>query len=144
MKKIYIAVLACVAMNAYADDVAEGRAKADVACALCHGPTGMATLPNAPNLAGQQAIYMSEQLKNYRSGKRQHEVILFILCIKVKICIGVIFIASMSKTLGFQYRGAAGSKANAPPPEPLAIASQGHGVAVLQKATSLAVIEAYG
>ena len=74
MKKIYIAVLACVAMNAYADDVAEGRAKADVACALCHGPTGMATLPNAPNLAGQQAVYTSEQLKNYRSGKRQHEV----------------------------------------------------------------------
>ena len=74
MKKIFIAVLACVALNAYADDVAEGRAKADVACALCHGPTGMASLPNAPNLAGQQAIYMSEQLKAYRSGKRHNEV----------------------------------------------------------------------
>jgi len=74
MKKISIAVLACVALNAYADDVAEGRAKADVACALCHGPAGISTLPNAPNLAGQQAIYTSEQLKNYRSGKRQHEV----------------------------------------------------------------------
>ncbi len=34
----------------------------------------MATLPNAPNLAGQQAIYVSEQLRNYRSGKRQNEV----------------------------------------------------------------------
>jgi cytochrome c553 len=74
MNKIIIAVLACAAFSAYANDVAEGRAKAEVACALCHGPTGQATLPNAPNLAGQQAIYLNEQLRNYRSGKRQNEV----------------------------------------------------------------------
>ena len=35
-------------------------------------------MPGAPNLAGQQAIYLSEQLKNYRSGKRQHEVMSYI------------------------------------------------------------------
>ncbi len=74
MNKIFIAVLAGAAFSAYANDVAEGRAKAEVACALCHGPTGQATLPNAPNLAGQQAIYLNEQLRNYRSGKRQNEV----------------------------------------------------------------------
>jgi cytochrome c553 len=74
MNKILIALLACTAFSAFSDDVAEGRAKAEVACALCHGPTGQSTLPNAPNLAGQQAIYVSEQLKNYRSGKRQNEV----------------------------------------------------------------------
>ena len=66
--------MACATLNAFADDIARGRAKADVACALCHGPTGIASLPNAPNLAGQQAIYLSEQLKNYRNGKRQNEV----------------------------------------------------------------------
>jgi cytochrome c553 len=74
MKKLSFAFLVCVAFHAFADDIAQGRAKAEVACALCHGPTGIATLPNAPNLAGQQAIYLSEQLKNYRSGKRQNEV----------------------------------------------------------------------
>jgi cytochrome c553 len=74
MNKIFIAILACAALSAHANDIAEGRAKADVACALCHGPTGQATLPNAPNLAGQQAIYLNEQLRNYRSGKRQNEV----------------------------------------------------------------------
>jgi len=74
MKKLSFGLLVCAALNALADDVAQGRSKADVACALCHGPTGIATLPNAPNLAGQQAIYLSEQLKNYRSGKRQHDV----------------------------------------------------------------------
>jgi cytochrome c553 len=74
MKKLSFALLVFAALNAFADDVTLGRAKADMACALCHGPTGIATLPNAPNLAGQQAIYLSEQLKAYRSGRRHNEV----------------------------------------------------------------------
>jgi cytochrome c553 len=74
MKKLSFGLLVCAALNALADDVAQGRAKADVACALCHGANGIASMPSAPNLAGQQAIYLSEQLKNYRSGKRHHEV----------------------------------------------------------------------
>jgi cytochrome c553 len=73
MKKIMF-VLALCAFNSFANDVANGRAKADAACSLCHGANGIATMPSAPNLAGQQAIYLSEQLKNYRSGKRHHEV----------------------------------------------------------------------
>ena len=28
----------------------------------------------APNLAGQPSAYLEEQLRNYRSGKRSHEV----------------------------------------------------------------------
>ena len=73
MKKL-VFVLALYAFNSFANDVADGRAKADAACALCHGANGIAGIPSAPNLAGQQAIYLSEQLKNYRSGKRHHEV----------------------------------------------------------------------
>ena len=42
-------------------------------CAACHGVKGLATLPNAPNLAGQPLQYLDEQLKLYRSGKRQNE-----------------------------------------------------------------------
>ena len=56
-----------------AADMAAGKAKANAACAVCHGAQGIATLPNAPNLAGQPQIYLVEQLKNYRSGKRTHE-----------------------------------------------------------------------
>ena len=44
------------------------------ACAACHGLLGMSILPDAPNLAGQPEIYLTEQLKAYRSGKRVHEV----------------------------------------------------------------------
>ena len=74
MKKFVCTLLASAAFFAHADDLSQGRAKADMACSLCHGPTGQAALPNAPNLAGQQAIYLSEQLKNYRNGKRQNEI----------------------------------------------------------------------
>ena len=62
------------AFPAVAADVNAGKAKADAICAVCHGAQGIATLPNAPNLAGQPQIYLAEQLKNYRSGKRTHEV----------------------------------------------------------------------
>jgi cytochrome c553 len=74
MKNTLFFILMCAAFASHADDAAEGRQKAEVACSLCHGQNGVSTLPNAPNLAGQQAIYLSEQLRNYRSGKRQNEV----------------------------------------------------------------------
>ena len=66
--------LSLLSLNVQAQDLKAGRDKADTACALCHGPTGIASMPSAPNLAGQPPIYTSEQLKNYRSGKRHHEV----------------------------------------------------------------------
>jgi cytochrome c553 len=40
----------------------------------CHGANGMSVAPDAPNLAGQPAIYLNAQLKAYRGGKRTHEV----------------------------------------------------------------------
>ena len=64
-------VLACTMSTAQADAQA-GRAKAKM-CAVCHGEFGVSVLPNAPNLAGQPAIYLAEQLKAYRSGKRSDE-----------------------------------------------------------------------
>lgn len=59
--------------SAHAGDPVAGKAKAGM-CTTCHGPLGLSQLPNAPNLAGQPAIYTTEQLKNYRSGKRTNEV----------------------------------------------------------------------
>ena len=58
---------------AAAADPQAGRAKA-AACVVCHGAAGISTLPNAPHLAGQPAIYLEEQLRSYRSGRRRHEV----------------------------------------------------------------------
>jgi cytochrome c553 len=58
---------------ASARDPVAGKALA-ASCATCHGALGISRLPNAPNLAGQPAIYVVEQLKNYRNGKRPNEV----------------------------------------------------------------------
>jgi cytochrome c553 len=57
----------------HARDAAAGRLKAQ-ACAVCHGPLGVSLAPDAPNLAGQPAIYLAAQLHAYRSGTRKHEV----------------------------------------------------------------------
>lgn len=56
---------------AKAADRAAGKEAAGI-CATCHGKNGLATAPDAPNLAGNSAVYIAEQLKAYRSGARQH------------------------------------------------------------------------
>ena len=65
-------VLACGMSTAQAD-VQAGRVKARM-CAVCHGEFGLGILPNTPNLAGQPEIYLAEQLRAYRSGKRSNEI----------------------------------------------------------------------
>ena len=65
-------VLACGMSTAQAD-VQAGRAKAKM-CVVCHGEFGVGVVPNTPNLAGQPEIYLAEQLKAYRSGKRSNEI----------------------------------------------------------------------
>ncbi|HUP29758.1 MAG TPA: cytochrome c [Usitatibacter sp.] len=50
-----------------------GRAKAQP-CAVCHGVSGLSSAPDTPHLAGQPRIYLVQQLRAFRSGKRSHEV----------------------------------------------------------------------
>lgn len=56
---------------AMAGDVAAGRVKAQALCQNCHGVDGVAVLPGAANLSGQQPDYLREQLRAYRAGGRQ-------------------------------------------------------------------------
>jgi cytochrome c553 len=65
-------LLALSLTPAQAQDAKIGRQKAQ-ACMVCHGQNGLSTQPDAPNLAGQPALYISTQLKAYRSGDRRHE-----------------------------------------------------------------------
>ncbi|WP_049623700.1 c-type cytochrome [Frateuria defendens] len=39
-------------------------------CAACHGETGQAQMPGAPNLAGQKLDYLRAALAQYRDGRR--------------------------------------------------------------------------
>jgi cytochrome c553 len=70
---LLLAVLTCSLIGAAtAGDVAAARAKAQMLCENCHGVNGVATLPGAANLSGQQKEYLREQLRAFRSGTRQN------------------------------------------------------------------------
>lgn len=43
-------------------------------CAGCHGPDGNAPNPAWPKLAGQQAVYLSKQLRDFQTGRRTNPV----------------------------------------------------------------------
>lgn len=58
---------------ASAADANAGKTRAQP-CTVCHGALGLSTLPDAPNLAAQPAIYLAAQLRAFRSGERRHEV----------------------------------------------------------------------
>lgn len=68
-----VAALMLVATGARAQDVAAGRAKAQV-CAACHGADGNSVAGEFPILAGQTARYLYLQLLDYKEGRRKNPV----------------------------------------------------------------------
>jgi cytochrome c553 len=59
--------------SAGAGDASAGRQKARK-CRPCHGIDGIARLPSAPHIAGENTVYLTAQLTAFRSGKRVHEI----------------------------------------------------------------------
>ena len=55
-------------------DAAAGKDLAKAKCQVCHGIDGIAKIPIAPHLAAESQIYIETQLKAFRSGKREHEM----------------------------------------------------------------------
>jgi len=47
-------------------------------CQNCHGVDGVAVLPGAANLSGQQKEYLVAQLRAYRAGSRRNDQMTFI------------------------------------------------------------------
>jgi cytochrome c553 len=47
------------------------------ACAPCHGDAGIAKSADVPHLAGQQKLYLYNQLRAFRAGKRPHKEMLY-------------------------------------------------------------------
>ena len=58
-----------ISASANAADIDAGKSKA-VSCAGCHGPAGIAMVPNFPNLAGQKKTYLAQAIKAYKNGER--------------------------------------------------------------------------
>ncbi|PCH63761.1 MAG: cytochrome c4 [SAR86 cluster bacterium] len=75
MKKIVCVLISavfslCVSISVLAQgDAAAGQAKATL-CASCHGQDGNSALAMNPKLAGQNAGYLSKQLRDFKSGAR--------------------------------------------------------------------------
>lgn len=66
---VSLAIVACHSALA-AGDAAAGAEKASL-CAACHGPEGVSVNPLWPSLAGQQPVYLANQIKAFRDGARQ-------------------------------------------------------------------------
>ena len=58
------------AIQATAQDIAEGKRVAQEACARCHGANGVSSTAGVPHLAGQRAAYVHLQLRAYKAGNR--------------------------------------------------------------------------
>lgn len=66
------ALIGCLlagASGARADDLGEIFAQ----CAACHGADGIAKSADVPHLAGQQEVYLFNQIKAFKSGRRAHK-----------------------------------------------------------------------
>lgn len=77
MKRILLAAILCAPFAAFAADApSQGNAEAGAAkaagCVACHGPAGNSANPEWPNLAGQNARYVHDQLARFKSGARQN------------------------------------------------------------------------
>ena len=74
--KHYLTIAALVALTfnlsvGHAADPAAGKAKS-ATCVACHGANGISNNDLWPNLAGQKAGYLEQQMKAFRDGARQN------------------------------------------------------------------------
>ncbi len=78
----FAALLACAALglanSAAADEAVKGSADAGATkaavCTACHGVNGNSANPEWPNLAGQNAAYLREQLAMFKSKHRNNPI----------------------------------------------------------------------
>lgn len=72
MKRLLPLCLALVTPLAFGQaDMDAGRAKVTQVCAACHGANGVSVSDAIPNLAGQKALYLENQLKAFKDGSRK-------------------------------------------------------------------------
>src|ERR1700760_4082292 len=80
MKRLWtlaIAISGAIASNSAlpAGNVEAGATKA-VVCQACHGANGNSANPEWPSLPGLGADYIVDQLKNFKTGKRNNPVMM--------------------------------------------------------------------
>ena len=71
------AIISVKAQNPTLKSITLGK-KISSQCVACHGDNGISVIEEAPNLAGQKELYIWNQLRDYKSGKRQNEMMTII------------------------------------------------------------------
>ena len=72
-RSVFVAIIAAMTLGgsaATAADASKGLAKSAI-CASCHGPAGISPVPDYPNIAGQNPLYLEYALRRYRAGERR-------------------------------------------------------------------------
>lgn len=78
--KSFAALIASLALAAAMTPAADARGNAEagaekaLVCSACHGANGNSPIAEWPSLAGQNTAYIREQLKLFRAGHRNNEV----------------------------------------------------------------------
>ena len=78
MKQLLVWVISLAAMAAPPSMAAPSAERLQL-CASCHGVNGNSTTAENPKLAGLQARYASQQMKDFKSGKRASSVMAAIM-----------------------------------------------------------------
>jgi cytochrome c553 len=60
----------------YGDGTVQAGAAKAATCTACHGPSGNSVNPQWPRLAGQNAVYVDEQLHLFKAGVRNNPVMM--------------------------------------------------------------------
>ena len=76
MNRLILILLCTVASGLlFAGDAENGKQLAQAkGCIACHQLDGQGTTDLYPNLGGQHAPYLSEQLQHFRSGRRENAI----------------------------------------------------------------------
>jgi cytochrome c553 len=72
--RLSLTALALLAVPAIAADLEAGKLKASTVCAACHGANGVSVSERIPNLAGQRARYLMDQLEAFKGGTRKSDI----------------------------------------------------------------------
>jgi cytochrome c553 len=70
---LLIAVLLPLVMSAAAAGARAAETELVAGCVPCHGLDGIGRDAEIPNLAGQHELYLFNQLKAFRAGRRRHQ-----------------------------------------------------------------------
>ncbi len=72
MKKVLlVAAAAAISMGSFSVQADGGAMYNNLGCSGCHGAGGKSVVPSYPSLAGKDAAWLVQQLKDFQTGARK-------------------------------------------------------------------------